>query len=194
MKFELAPDATPLDADSASGLIPNLTTQAELNEFEERNIIAATLWSRRSTALRRDFPNVSALLLLHRRMFDKTWRWAGKFRHHDTNIGIDWRHISAELHNLCENTRVQVHHSAYPWDELAARFHHELVSIHPFPNGNGRHARLATDILLRQHGQTAVTWGGGSLIAPNQLRSRYIAALQQADAGRYEPLIAFIRS
>ena len=100
MKFELAPAATPLDHDSATGLIPNLATQAELNEFEERNIIAATRWSRTSTALRHDFPNVSPLKLLHRRMFDKTRRWAGKFHQHDTNIGIDWQNIPAELHNL----------------------------------------------------------------------------------------------
>jgi len=125
-------------------------------------------------------------------MFHQTWRWVGEFRQRETNIGIDWWNIPAELHNLCENTRVQIAYDAYPWAELAARFHHELVSIHPFPNGNGRHARLATAILLRQHYQTPTLWGRGSLIVPGQIRSRYIAALQEADAGLYESLIAFM--
>ena len=194
MRFEVAPGATPLEPEAQAGLIPALTTPAELNEFEERNIVAAALWSRRSTTLRRDYPNVSALKLLHRRMFDQTWRWAGEFRRVETNIGIEWPRIQIELHALGENTRAWIAYSSYPWDEVGVRFHHELVSIHPFPNGNGRHARLATDILLRQHRQPPFTWGSQSLIAAGQVRSAYIAALRQADAGLYGPLLAFVRT
>jgi Fic-DOC domain mobile mystery protein B len=127
-------------------------------------------------------------------MFDKTWEWAGQFRTTDTNIGIPWPNIPAELHNLCEDTRFWIARQTYPWVELGARFHHRLVSIHPFPNGNGRHARLATDILLRQHGQQAFTWGSQSLTPTGETRTAYIAALQSADKGDLEPLVAFVET
>jgi Fic-DOC domain mobile mystery protein B len=194
VKFEIAPGASPLDPDAQAGLIPALSTQAELNEFEERNILAADRWARRSRALRVDYPNVTALKLLHRRMFDQTWRWAGEFRRVDTNIGIDWHRIPMELHGHCENTRAWIAYRSYPWDELAVRFHHELVLIHPFPNGNGRHGRLATDILLRQHGQRPFTWGSQSLVAAGAARREYIAALREADAGLFARLLAFVRT
>lgn len=194
MNFDIAPGATPLDPDAAAGLIPSLATQAELNEFEERNILVAMQWARRSRILKKDYPNVTALKRLHREMFNFTWRWAGEFRRVDTNIGVDWRYIQPDLHNLCEDTRYWVECSSYPWDELGARFHHRLVSIHPFPNGNGRHARLATDILLRQHGQPAFAWGSQSLVADGTVRRAYIAALRRADIGEIGPLLAFVRT
>jgi len=194
VRFEVAPGATPLDPDSAAGLIPNLATMAELNEFEERNIAAAAFWAFGNARLRRDYPNVTSLKRLHKRMFDRTWGWAGDFRRFDTNIGIDWRKIPAELHNLCGNVRAQVQYQAYPWNELAARFHHDLVSIHPFHNGNGRHARMAADLLLAQNRQPVFTWGRTSLVVPGETRHAYIAALQKADAGLIEDLLAFVRS
>ncbi len=69
---------------------------------------------------------------------------------------------------------------------------HELVTIHPFPDGDGRHARRATDILLRQHGQPEFTWGSASLIADSEARREYIAALREADAGLFDRLAAFV--
>lgn len=192
--FELPAGATPLSPEDEAGLIPNLATKADLNEFEAVNIAAGALWAVRSRRIRKDFPNVTALMLLHKRMFDKTWRWAGKFRRVDTNIGIDWHNIAAELHHLCENVRAQLEYGAYPIDEIAARFHHELVAIHPFPNGNGRHARLAADLLLAQHGRPPFSWGQASLVVVGDTRSAYIHALQQADAGLIGPLLAFVRS
>jgi len=194
VRFDYAPGATPLDPDSIAGLIPPLSTQAELNEFEEVNILSAIQWATRSRILRKDFPNVSSLKRLHREMFKLTWKWAGDFRRVDTNIGIDWRYIQPDLHNLCEDTRYWVEHGSYPWDELGVRFHHRLVSIHPFPNGNGRHARLATDILLRQNRQTPFTWGSQSLVADGTVRRTYIAALRRADIGDSAPLLAFVRT
>lgn len=192
--FEMPPGATPLSAEDEEGLIPNLATKADLNEFEAVNIAIAAGWAAGARRLKKDFPNVSALMLLHKRMFDKTWRWAGKFRRVNTNIGIDWQYIPPELHNLCENVRAQLHYKSYPLDEIATRFHHELVAIHPFPNGNGRHARFAADILLGQHGGVPFSWGRDSLIVAGDTRRAYIHALQQADAGLIEPLLAFVRS
>jgi Fic-DOC domain mobile mystery protein B len=191
LNFELPDGATPLDPDAAAGLIPSLNTQAELNEFEEANILKATLWARRSRILRREYPNVTALRRLHREMFDLTWTWAGQFRQTDTNIGVHWPFIQPELHNLCEDTRFWIEYASFEWVELGARFHHRLVSIHPFPNGNGRHARLATDTLLRQNGQRSFTWGSQSLIPAGPTRTAYIAALHSADAGDIQPLMTF---
>lgn len=194
MKFDDVPGATPLDADTIAGLIPALSTQAELNEFEERNILAAIQWAPRSRILRADYPNVTALRRLHREMFSRTWRWAGEFRRFDTNIGVAWPYISSDLQLLCDDVRYWVEHDTHPWDELGARFHHRLVSIHPFPNGNGRHARLAADILLRQHGQAPFTWGRQSLTNAGAVRSAYIAALRAADLGELDRLLTFVRT
>jgi fido (protein-threonine AMPylation protein) len=60
---------------------------------------------------------------------------------------------------LLDDTKYWIENDTYPWKELAARFHHRLVQIHAFPNGNGRHARLMTEILLQQHDQPTTTWG-----------------------------------
>ena len=184
--------ATPLDPDEADGLIPSLSTKAELNEFEERNILSARHWAVTSRILRRDYPNVSALKRLHLEMFNATWEWAGQFRRSDKNIGVHWPSISGELHALCEDTRFWVVNRSYEWVELGARFHHRLVAIHAFPNGNGRHARLATDILLRQHGQSPFTWGSQSLTPAGTVRRMYIDALWQADAGDLDALLVFV--
>jgi len=127
-------------------------------------------------------------------MFNITWSWAGQFRNTDKNVGIHWPFIPAELHSLCEDTRYWLDHDTYGWVELGARFHHRLVSIHPFPNGNGRHARLATDIVLRQNGQKALTWGSQSLTAEGTPRRAYIEALRVADQGDLAPLISFVNT
>ena len=142
--------------------------------------------------MRQEFPNVTALRRLHREMFNLTWTWAGQFRKSDKNIGIYSTLIPAELHHLCEDTRSWIEQQTYDWHELGIRFHHRLVSIHPFPNGNGRHARLATDILLRQNRQVPFSWGSRSLVADGDVRRAYIAALQRADIGDMEPLLAFV--
>src|ERR1051326_398882 len=157
--------ATPLDPNSAAGMLPDLTTQGELNQFEARNILEAEHWAKRSRTLRNSFPSISALQEIHRRMFDQTWQWAGQFRRTDTNIGVTWVQIPVRLYAFCDDIRYQIENGVYDWPERAARFHHRLVAIHPFPNGNGRHARLATDVLLTQHRQSRFTWGSQSLSA-----------------------------
>jgi len=131
------------------------------------------------------------LQLLHKKMFDSTWKWAGGFRHQDTNIGVTWSIVPMQLKLLCDNVQYQVSNQTFGWDELAVRFHHRLVSVHPFPNGNGRHARLAADLLLRFNKQPALHWGKGNITDPGAVRAAYIDALKQADKGAYEPLIKF---
>lgn len=167
MRMEYPDGATPLDPDLLQALIPDLSTQQELNEWEAQNIAAALRWALRSRSLRRDLLSLSGLTLLHQRMFDQTWRWAGKFRLSDTNIGVVWHQAPTQVQALCDDVRYQMQFvsdssssgGAYSWKERAVRFHHRLVLVHPFPNGNGRHARLATDLLLFYHGQPLFSWG-----------------------------------
>ncbi len=194
MKLEYPEGATPLDPDLLAALIPDLTTQGELNEWEAQNIAIALRWALRSRAMWRDLLTVPGLTLLHRRMFDQTWRWAGKFRTADTNIGVPWHQAAPMTQSLCDDARYQVENAVYPWEELAARFHHRLVAIHPFPNGNGRHARLATDLLLSQNGQPIFTWGSASLTSDSTTRQQYLTALREADRGGFERLLRFVRS
>jgi Fic-DOC domain mobile mystery protein B len=193
MKFEYAPGATPIDLDEAAGLIPaHLTLQRELNEYEEANLLEATEWlfaRRRGDPLDERFIHT-----VHRRMFNRTWRWAGKARRTDKNIGLSWFEIPVQLRQMLGDVRAQIDHRAYSPTEIAARYHHRLAAIHVFPNGNGRHARLMADLLLTQLAGQRFGWGRGSLVTATELRARYIAALQAADAGDCRPLLAFLET
>lgn len=184
--------ATLLDPDEAEGLIPDLHTRAELNDWEFTNILKAEQWAlgrRRQRILSRQFA-----LELHRRMFDETWTWAGEVRRSDKSIGVAWETILPALQDLLEDASYWIAKKTYPPDEILARFHHRLVSIHPFPNGNGRHARLMTDVLARSLGLERPTWGLGDLSVASHARLSYLNALKQADRGNMAPLITFLRS
>ena len=192
-----APAATPLDPDGLDDCIPtHLDAQEELNEWEAENIAQALRW----LAGRRAFDplSVDALKDLHHHMFDQTWRWAGNFRRSMTNISpVAPEQIAERLENLVQNFRTQYEHSdhtAESLDELALRFHHELVHIHPWTNGNGRHARLATDLLLGKWGRPSFTWGRENLNEAGETRDRYIRAVRAADGGEYSLLRQFVRS
>lgn len=188
-----APGATPLDPDEARGLIPrHIRTQAELNQWEQANVLDGSAWAMR--ARERDVLSERFVRELHRRLFGNTWRWAGTFRTTGKNIGVDSAQVAVQLRELLENTRYWIEHRTFGLDEIAVRFHHRLVAIHPFPNGNGRHARLMTDVLLRRNDAAAFSWGGANLEAAGDARERYLAALRAADAGDYLPLLAFVRS
>ena len=188
-----ATGATPLDPDEAEGLIPtHVTTREELNRLEQENIVEAMQWLNRSRP--RSILDEAFIRKLHRQMFGQVWKWAGKFRASDKNIGVPKTHIGVELHKLCEDTKVQIEHKSYPPDEIACRFHHRLVWIHPFPNGNGRHARLLTDLLLEKvlH-RPPFAWGGMSGVPEGEVRAAYLDALRAADRGDYGKLAGFVR-
>jgi Fic-DOC domain mobile mystery protein B len=192
VKIPAPPGATPLDPDEAAGLIPAIATQGELDAFEQANITDAETW-----ALARKRPEVlndAFVRGLHRRMFNQVWKWAGRYRTSDKNLGVPWPQIPVKVGQLCADVQHWIAQGTYGWDELGARFHHRLVAIHPFANGNGRHARLMTEVLLFKHGQTLFTWGRNTLAKPGQARTRYIAALKAADTRDYTSLIAFVRS
>ena len=192
VKLDYPPGATPLDADELASLIPgHITTQGELNEWEQLNIVQGESWARKQ---RKEILNEGFLRQLHKQMFGETWKWAGQFRKTDKNIGVDWLKIGVELKKLLDDTHYQIEHANYTPDEIAVRFHHRLVLIHPFPNGNGRHARLMADLLVERLSQPRFTWGSRSLVDANDTRMTYIAALQAADRRDIAPLLAFARS
>ena len=199
MEFEIAypPGATPLDPNEIEGLIPDfVSTHGELNTLENENILEATTWA--FGRKNRDVLEVSFVYALHKRMLGRVWQWAGTPRRSDKNIGVAWSQIPTRLAQLLADTKYWLENKTYPWDELGARFHHRLVSIHVFPNGNGLHARLITDILLTSHGQEIFTWGRRAspttLDVEGTLRKDYIAALEEADAKQFQRLIRFVRS
>lgn len=185
--------ATPLDPDESEGLIPtHVTTREQLNRLEQENIVEAMHWL--ETARLKDILDEIFIGKLHQRMFGRVWKWAGRFRTSDKNIGIGKERIGVELRKLCEDTKAQIAHASYPPDEIACRFHHRLVWIHPFPNGNGRHARLITDLLLgKVLRRPPFTWGGMSGVPGDDVRMAYLEALRAADKGDFRRLAEFIR-
>lgn len=183
---------TPLDPADLAGLIPTwIATRGDLNEAETRNIAAA---------LRRRPPTLHELLDdlylrgLHRAMFGEVWRWAGTYRRTETTIGIDPAGISDAARRLVADARAWVDADTYPADEAAVRFHHRLVEIHPFPKGNGRHGRAATDYFTRALSEPPFTWGKALGLSTTDLRRTYRDALVAADMGNHDPLLAFVRS
>jgi Fic-DOC domain mobile mystery protein B len=197
--FQADQSSTPLNPDEIAGLIPShVTMRRELNELESANILAADLW-----AFRRRRPQLFTepfLLLLHRRMFGRIWRWAGAYRRTPRNLGVDSWHIPVEVRILLADVEYWVSHATFQPDECAIRFHHRLVAIHPFPNGNGRHSRLMADLIARHLNVPRFSWGAalgksnGNLTSTGDLRKIYIQALQSADQHNHAPLIQFARS
>ncbi|MGU3456049.1 mobile mystery protein B [Brevundimonas sp. M1A4_2e] len=184
--------ATPLTPDERAQLIPTyITTRAQLNEAEQIGIADADRWAFRR---KRDVLDEDFLLALHKRMLGGVWQWAGTFRNTERNIGIAAYLIGVELRTLIGDVKYWIEHNTFPIDEIAVRFHHRLVAIHPFPNGNGRHSRLAADLLIVSLGGVRFTWGSANLVEPAATRARYIAALKSADDHDIGLLLAFARS
>lgn len=191
--FEEDDDAnTPLTAEERQQLIPAyITLRHELNEAEQVNIGEALRWA---MSRKRDVLDQSFLSDLHRRMFGDVWRWAGHYRTTPRNIGVDAYRIAMDVRELVDDARYWVEHRTYPPDEIAVRFSYRLVAIHPFPNGNGRLSRLVGDLLARQLGQPAFSWGRTNLIDAGTTRARYVEALRAADNHAIELLLRFSRS
>ena len=190
--FEQADDATPLTPEEQRDLIPaHVAYRRELNEAEQENISRAQDWA---LARRRNLLTEKFVTDLHKQMLGDVWRWAGKFRRSERNLGIPFYGISVALRQLLDEAKAWIEYKSYPPDEIAVRFHHRLVHIHPFPNGNGRHARLMADLLVMSLGGERFTWGSAELQAVGDVRGRYIAALKAADNHDIGPLLVFARS
>ena len=194
--FQEPDDATPLVPAERDGLkLTWITTRADLNAAEQDNIDAGAAWAFRSR--RANILTVAFSIALHRQMFGQVWDWAGHYRTTERNIGIAPYRIGTETAQLFDDAAFWVANETYEPDELALRLHHRLVFVHPFPNGNGRHARMMADLIIRRLGAPPFSWGSnrddGVIHDIGELRKRYVSALRAADGNDYEPLIAFAR-
>jgi len=191
------PGNTPLDPDERAQLKPSLARKSELNEFERMNILRADAWAMNARGLKRQDPFVERYIReLHRRMFDETWRWAGKYRKTNKNLGMPFHEILNRMAVVLADAQYWMEHQTFDLDEIAIRFHHRMVWIHPFPNGNGRHARLLADVVVVKHGRGRFTWGSKQLTGVGLAREEYIRCLQAADVNNddIQGLLRFARS
>lgn len=185
---------TPLAPEELDDLIPNLGTREELNEWERENILRARRWALGRSLASANPVSDEYIRKLHDRMFDQTWKWAGVYRKTEKTIGVPVQQMREMLVALLGDTNYWIENNTYPADEIAVRFHHRLVLIHLFPNGNGRHARLIADVLAVKLARPVFSWGRLSLIKPGEVREKYLQALRTADAGDVAALVEFARS
>jgi Fic-DOC domain mobile mystery protein B len=185
---------TPLSPDELADLIPSLATKEELNEWERENILLAREWATRNRVRPIEMASDNFIRKLHLKMFDQTWGWAGHYRKTEKNLGVPFIEIRERLAALFGDVRYWIENETYSPDETAVRFHHRLVVVHPFPNGNGRHARLTADAFVTKVGRPSLTWGSTDLVKPGELRANYLAALRAADNGNLQLLVEFARS
>ncbi len=197
LKVTFPSGATPIEPNGLQDLIPDyISTMNELNQVEQSNIADGFVWAEKQ--IQEDLLNASFISKLHQKMFGQVWKWAGTIRRSNTNVGVSKEHIMNDLGQLLGNTQYWFENNTYSLDETAARFHHRLVQIHVFPNGNGRHARLMTDLILLKNGASRFSWGTSGTYSPLEVegktRSDYLAALKKADQNDFDALIAFARS
>jgi len=187
---------TPLDEEEKEGLlIPTIANRAELDEFEQQNIEEAMQWVLTRSLNANQILTERFVKNLHKRMYGNVWSWAGHFRKTDKNIGINKWHISSALKTLLDDTLYWIEHETFTPDEIAVRFKHRIVSIHCFPNGNGRHSRLIADIIVNKiYNLPVFSWGADNLVKKSDARANYLNAIKTADKDNYEPLISFARS
>jgi len=193
MKMDYPEGATPLDPDEMEGLkFKHVTTRGELDQLEQANIQNGLVWLSRSRE--KDILSEAFVCKLHEQLFGEVWEWAGSFRRTGKNIGVDPLTIGVDLRVLLDDMRYWAENDTYPEMEAAVRFYHRLVFIHPFPNGNGRHARIMADAVLQKiYGDEPIDWAGGhDLQAMNERRKDYIDALRAADRGDYDSLFKFV--
>jgi Fic-DOC domain mobile mystery protein B len=187
---------TPLDEDEKEGLlIKSISTKGELNEFEQQNIEDAIQWSLTRKFKPDQILTETFIQALHKRMYGRVWRWAGEYRKTNKNIGVDRLEIAINLRSSIDDAKFWLEHNVYKPDEFAIRFKHRLVSIHCFPNGNGRHSRMIADIIIEKiHKLSVFSWGGTSLSEDTDIRAQYLKAIRKADKGDFDLLFKFARS
>jgi Fic-DOC domain mobile mystery protein B len=184
---------TPLDEEEKDGLkIKSISTQGELDEFEQLNIEKAIEWTIHTSLKPERILTEKFIKDLHKKMYGDVWKWAGEFRKTDKNIGISWPQIRLELKNLIDDTNYWIENKTYSSQEIAIRFKHRLVAIHCFPNGNGRHSRIMADLIIESiFGKEIFSWHKSNMVKADETRKGYIKALKEADNGDIKPLIKF---
>jgi Fic-DOC domain mobile mystery protein B len=187
---------TPLSEEELNGLkILSISTREELDEFEQFNIEKAIQWTFGKKIQAKDLLSEKYIKDLHKRMFGEIWKWAGSFRTSEKNLGIKSYLIPVQLKQLLDDVMYWYENQIYSPDEVAVRFKHQLVSIHCFANGNGRHSRLMADLIMEKlYKEPFLTWGGSSLVKSNEKRKEYINAIKLADHQDLSQLIMFAKS
>ncbi|WP_430411041.1 mobile mystery protein B [Kordia sp.] len=195
LEFNYKNGQTPLDEEEKEGLkIKSVTTQGELDEFEQLNIEKAVEWTMHAKLKTKTILTEKFIKNLHKRMYGDVWKWAGVYRKTEKNIGIPWTQIGIETRNLLDDTKYWIENKTYSHEEIAIRFKHRIVSIHCFPNGNGRHSRLMADIIIESiFGKEIFSWHQSNMVKANEIRKEYINALKKADNGDPEALIKFAK-
>ncbi len=196
LEFDYKDGQTPLDEEEKEGLkIKSITTQGELDDFEQLNIEKAVEWTIHTKLKVEKILTEKFIKDLHKKMYDDVWKWAGEFRRTEKNIGIPWTQIGIELKNLLDDTKYWIENKTFPPEEVAIRFKHRIVSIHCFPNGNGRHSRIMADIIMESiFGDEIFSWHQSNMIKAHETRKKYINALREADNGNITPLIEFAKT
>ncbi len=187
---------TPLNKDEISGLkIKSITTQSELDELEQLNIEKTIEWTINTRLKTERILTEKFVKDLHKKMYGDVWKWAGEFRKSDKNIGVQWSQIGLKLKDLLDDTYYWIENNTYDSEEITIRFKHRLVSIHCFPNGNGRHSRLMADIIMELVFKDKIfTWHQSNMVKADEVRKKYINALRKADNRDIYPLIDFAKS
>jgi len=196
LEFDYKDGQTPLDEEEKEGIkIKSITTQGELDEFEQLNIEKAVEWTIHTKFKLEKILTEKFVRDLHQRMYGDVWKWAGEFRKTEKNIGILWTQIGIELKNLLDHTKYWIENKTFPPEEIAIRFKHRIVSIHCFPNGNGRHSRMMADIIMESiFGNEIFSWHQSNMVKANETRNQYIKALREADNGNFKELIEFAKN
>ena len=196
LEFHYKDGQTALDEEEREGLkIKSITNHGELDEFEQLNIEKAVEWTIHSKLKPENILTEKFIKNLHKRMYGDVWKWAGEFRRTEKNLGIPWTQIGIELKNLIDDTKYWIENKTYSPEEIAIRFKHRIVSIHCFPNGNGRHSRMMADIIIESiFGKEIFSWHQSNMLKANETRKEYINALKKADEGNIAPLIKFARN
>lgn len=188
--------ATPGD-DTSGLLLTQLSNREDRNAVELETISQAYdkhIYRARKKARNTGWLTDAYIREVHKDMFGPIWDWAGKYRTVQLNIGVDYHLIPEQVTILCRDFRYwDSDECAMPVVEIAARLQHRLAKIHPFRNGNGRHARLITDIFFHSRKHSLPKWPQIQLESQGDaIRERYIKAMKTADQGDYTELIHFI--
>ncbi len=196
LELKYSDGQTPLDEEEKEGLkIRSVTTQQELDEFEQLNIEKAIEWTIHNNLKPEKILTEKFIKDSHKKMFGDVWQWGGEFRKSDKNLGIHWPQISIELKKLLDDTQFWIENNTYSPEEISIRFKHRLVAIHCFPNGNGRHSRLMADIIMESvFGQDSFSWHRSNMVKADETRKKYISTLKEADNGNIKPLIEFAKT
>lgn len=185
--------STPLDHDQILGIrFSHLTTMGELDELEDINIQKGLEWLNHQKEV--EYLSISFLCKLHEKLFCDVWKWAGKFRTREVNISKYKAYdVAPQLKNFFEDVKLWINSGKMSWDEISAEMHHRLVSIHPFPNGNGRTTRIYVEYVQKRNNRSITSWMASLSHSPTKRRDMYIQALRSADKGDFGPLIEFMK-